>query len=242
MRKRSGLRFVLAACVMAAVSPWMAVAQETPIPSSLQAEPRPDEWWQQRHAAMNARVQQGDADLIFIGDSITQGWEGGGREIWEQYYADRRAVNLGISGDRTQHVIWRLENGNLEGISPKLAVVMIGTNNYEANTPEEIAAGITRIVEILRTRLPECKVLLLGIFPRMPEPGPVRDRLARANALAAEAVAKDPMVHYLDIGDRFLDQNGSLPPEIMPDFLHLNEKGYRIWAEAMEPTLAAMLK
>lgn len=241
MRKRSVLRFVSAAFIVAAVPPWMVIAQETPVPSSMQAEPRPDEWWQQRHAEMNARVQQGEADLIFIGDSITQGWESKGQAIWEQYYADRKAVNLGISGDRTQHVIWRLQNGNIDGIAPKLAVVMIGTNNYEANTAEEIAAGITQIVGILRARLPECKVLLLAIFPRMPEPGPVRERLARASALAAESVAKDPMVYYLDIGPRFLDPDGSLSPEVMPDYLHPNEKGYRIWAESIEPHVAIML-
>lgn len=241
MRKRNVLMMLLAMCVLVAGLPVTVFAQDTGVPSSLVAEPRQDEWWQQRHAAMNARVQQGDVDLLFIGDSITHGWEGAGSETWNQYYADRKAVNLGISGDRTQHVIWRLENGNLEGISPKLAVLMIGTNNYQSNTAEEIGAGMARIIEILRGRFPECKVLLLAIFPRMEKPGAEREKLALASAFAAEQTAKDPMVHFLDIGPRFLAEDGTLPKDIMPDFLHPNEKGYRIWAEAIEAHLATML-
>src|SRR3990172_4534699 len=122
--------------------------------------------WMKRHDAMNARVKEGNVDLVFIGDSITQGWEGRGKEVWQKFYGERNAVNLGIGGDRTQHVIWRLDNGNLEGISPKLAVIMIGTNNSGTNTPEQIAAGTTAIVKQLRTKTPQTKILVLAIFPR----------------------------------------------------------------------------
>lgn len=201
---------------------------------------RSDDWWVKRHASMNDRVKQGNVDLVLIGDSITHGWEETGSAVWSEYYADRNAVNLGISGDRTQHVLWRLDNGNVDGISPKLAVVMIGTNNYEDNSAEEIADGVKRIVEKLRAKLPETKVLLLAIFPRTPKPGPVRDRLAKASELAS-AVADGKMVHYLDIGRAFLEPDGTLPESVMPDFLHPNAKGYAIWAEAMEPKVAELL-
>ena len=204
--------------------------------------PRADnERWMARHESMNARVQEGNVDLLFIGDSITQGWEGHGKPIWDLYYADRNAVNLGIGGDRTQHVLWRLQNGNIEGISPKLAVLMIGTNNASANSAEEIAEGIAAIVGLLRAQLPEMKVLLLAIFPREEKPGDMRDKLAQASAAARDAVAEDPMVHYLDIGRWFLTEDGTLPEAIMPDFLHPQGEGYTLWAQAIEPMIAELL-
>jgi beta-glucosidase len=105
-----------------------------------------------------------------IGDSITQGWADEGGRIWDAYYGRRRAVNLGFNGDRTEHVLWRLDHGEVEGIAPKLAVVMIGTNNtgVRHDPPEETAAGIQAILAILRTRLPGTKILLLDVFPRSP--------------------------------------------------------------------------
>jgi lysophospholipase L1-like esterase len=121
-----------------------------------------------KHDKINERAKQGDVDLLFIGDSITDGWQGGGKEVWQKYYGNRKAMNAGIGGDRTQHVIWRLDNGNIDGIHPKLAVLMIGTNNSNGkdNTAEEIGEGITTIVNQLREKLPETKVLILAIFPR----------------------------------------------------------------------------
>jgi lysophospholipase L1-like esterase len=203
--------------------------------------PRDDTWWQERHEAMNERVAAGDVDLIFIGDSITQGWEGHGNEVWEEYYGNRNAVNLGISGDRTQHVLWRLANGNIDGIAPKLAVVMIGTNNYLDNSAEEIGGGIQAVVRSLRSRLPETKVLLLGIFPREQQPGPVRDKLLEASEVASKAAAQDAMVRYLDLSAAFLDDEGALPAAIMPDYLHPQAEGYTIWAAMIEPHVAELM-
>ena len=127
--------------------------------SAVKPEPRSG-GWVKRHESFNERVAKGNVDLILIGDSITHGWEGQGKKIWEQYYTKRNAVNLGIGGDRTQHVIWRLDNGNIKGISPKAAVVMIGTNNSGNNTPQEIADGLKVITKQLREKLPKTKVLL----------------------------------------------------------------------------------
>ena len=121
-----------------------------------------------KHEKINARAKEGDVDLLFLGDSITEGWAGSGRKVWEKYYGNRKAMNAGVGGDRTQHVLWRMDNGNIDGIHPKLAVIMIGTNNSNGNdnTAEEIADGIKAIVKEVREKLPETKILLLGIFPR----------------------------------------------------------------------------
>ncbi len=235
------MKQVRVACslVLLAVLLWTALpalAQN----SAIAPAPRADEWWQKRHESMNERVKQGNVDLVFIGDSITQGWEGAGKPVWEKYYADRNAVNLGISGDQTQHVLWRLDNGNIAGIAPKLAVIMIGTNNFKANSAEEIGEGVQAIVKKLRAQLPNTKILLLAIFPRMEKPDEVRDKLAKASAIASQ-LADGNMVQFMDIGHEFLDADGTLPKDVMPDFLHPNEKGYWIWAEAIEPKLAELL-
>ena len=208
--------------------------------SAVTPAPR-DAGWMKRHESFNERVKQGNVDLLLIGDSITQGWEGSGKTVWEKFYTPRHAVNLGISGDRTQHVLWRLDNGNVEGISPKAAVLMIGTNNSGTNTPEEIADGVEAIVKSLRTKLPKTKVLVLAIFPRGANPS---DDKRQVNTKANELIAKladGDMVHYLDIGPKFLGEDGSLSKEIMPDLLHLSEKGYTIWAESIEAKVKQLM-
>jgi lysophospholipase L1-like esterase len=224
-----------------ACSPSAAIAQEAKKPATVQPVGKSNEaWWMARHKAMNERVKKGNVDLLMIGDSITQGWEGN-KKIWDKYYATRNAVNLGIGGDQTQHVLWRLENGNIDGISPKLAVLMIGTNNAGGSSSEDIAAGIKAIVEKLRAKLPQTKVLILGIFPRGTNND---DRLRKINMKASEIAAKladDKMIFYLDIGPKFLASDGTLSKDIMPDLLHPNGKGYQIWAEAMEPEVARLM-
>lgn len=197
--------------------------------------------WMKRHESFNDRVERGNVDLVFIGDSITQGWEGAGKDVWQEFYGKRNAVNLGIGGDRTQHVLWRLENGNIEGISPKLAVVMIGTNNSGDNSPREIADGIEAIVATLRKELPETKILLLGIFPRGADES---DPRRRVNERTNEIVSKlddGEHVDYLDIGAEFLEDDGTLPRAIMPDLLHLSPQGYEIWARSIEASVAEQM-
>lgn len=209
--------------------------------SAVTAEHR-HSWWTLRNDAVNERVKQGNVDLLFIGDSITHGWESGGKKYWDQYYAPRNAVNMGFSGDRTQHVLWRLDHGHLEGISPKLAVLMIGTNNSngEDNTAEEIADGIIAICKNIRAKCPKTKILILAIFPRGPEPSDQRAKNEKASLLASK-IADGKMVHYLDINGKFLTTDGFLSMKIMPDYLHPNEVGYRIWAEVIEPKVAELM-
>lgn len=206
--------------------------------------PRGDQWWKDRHELLNRRAAEaGDkARVIFIGDSITQGWEGAGKEVWAKYYAHRHAVNLGIGGDRTQHVLWRLDHGNLDGLSPKAAVVMIGTNNSngEDNTVEQIAEGVTAIVRKLREKLPQTKVLLVAIFPRSENPTPQRGKILMVNQILRKLV-DERNVFWADFGHRFIDEQGRIPSDLMPDYLHLSPRGYEIWAESIEPRLAELI-
>jgi len=220
---------------------WTAVlAKDTPL-ATVTPIPRKDAWWQKRHESMNARVKQGNVGMLLIGDSITHGWEGAGKETWKKYYEKRNAVNLGIGGDRTEHVLWRLENGNIDGIAPKLAVIMIGTNNSGGDKPEAIAAGIKAIVEKLRAKLPQTKVLILGIFPRGTDDKDARRQVGmKTNEIVAN-LADCKCVFYLDIGPKFLQPDRTLTKEIMPDLLHLSPKGYGIWAESIEPMVAKLM-
>lgn len=214
--------------------------QEKPQHTAVRPQPRQGVWMD-RHQKFNERVKQGNVDLIFIGDSITQGWEGPGKEVWQKFYGHRNAVNLGISGDRTQHVLWRLDNGNINGISPKLAVVMIGTNNSGDNTPEEIADGITAIVEKLRQKLPKTKVLVLGIFPRGADPKDERRQTNEKTNEIVKKLADNKMVFYQDLSEAFLEDDGTLSRMVMPDLLHLSRQGYTIWAETIEPNVKKLM-
>jgi beta-glucosidase len=205
--------------------------------------PRTESWWTAQHEHTLARIHQGEVDLLLIGDSITQGWADEGRRIWDAYYGRRRAVNLGFNKDRTEHVLWRLEHGEIDGIAPKLVVVMIGTNNTGArhDPPEETAAGIQAILTTLRTGLPGTKILLLGVFPRSPS---ADDPLRRLNAAINDrlrAYADNQHVFFLDLSRYFLDDQGRLSQDLMPDYLHPSERGYQVWADGMEDMIRKLL-
>ncbi len=233
LRSRS-VRLALAAVVLvAAGASARAQGEATTTPASREGGAM------KLHESFLERAKEGKIDLLFLGDSITQGW--GNNEVWQRFYGPRNTANFGIGGDRTEHVLWRLEHGEVEGIRPKLVVLMIGTNNSGSNTAEAIANGVTAIVKSLREKLPEAKILLLGVFPRAERPGSVRDKLAAVNAQIAK-LDDGKAVKYLDIGKSFLQDDGTIARDVMPDFLHLSPKGYRIWADAMEPTLQAMLE
>lgn len=207
--------------------------------------PRPQEGPQKRYQELNQRVKAaaGDVDLVFLGDSITQGWEGSGKNVWSEFYGPRKALNIGIGGDRTQHVLWRLENGNFEGLKPKAVVLMIGTNNSnrDDHTPGEILEGVVAIVRKLQALAPETKVLVLGIFPRGQSFNDQRGKILQVNQALAK-LEDGKRVFYLDIGSRLIEADGTISKAVMPDFLHLSEAGYRTWAEAMEPKLSSLLK
>jgi len=202
-------------------------------------------WWMPRHEEKLAEARQlkDKIQLLFLGDSITQAWEKRGREVWDTYYQRRQAFNLGFSGDRTEQVLWRLQHGEVEGLSPKLVVLMIGTNNtgHRQDPAEQTVAGIRAILGELKTRLPKSKVLLLSVFPRGATP---EDPLRKLNTEINSQIAKlsdNRRVFTLDINAIFLEKDGSLPRSIMPDLLHPNALGYRMWARAMEPKLRELL-
>lgn len=236
------LALAAAAGMLLWVASAVALADETPLPTTVNPVPR-DPKWVQRSEGFSEEAKKGGYELVFLGDSITDGWRGkNGKEAWDKYYAPRKALNLGIGGDRTQHVLWRLDHGNVDGLHPKLVVLMIGTNNSnkEDNTAEEIGAGITAIVKKLREKLPETKVLVLAIFPRGANPSPQREKNAGASKIASQ-LADGKNVFYLDIGPKFLAEDATLSKEIMPDLLHLSPKGYQIWAESIEPQVAELM-
>ena len=202
-----------------------------------------------RHEEFLARAKAGPVGLLFLGDSITAGWIKS-PHIWEHYYGKHQPANFGIGGDRTENVIWRIEHGELEGIQPRVVVLMLGTNNTRSHTAAEILAADRKIVEMIRGRIPGTKVLLLGIFPRGPRKladGSIdsgEDRMAIIREVNAGLAKLDDgkNVRYLDIGAHFLCQDGKIPDIIMPDQLHLTSAGYQLWADAMKPLLDEMMQ
>lgn len=196
-----------------------------------------------RHEEILARkehlIRTGGTNIVFIGDSITDGWrQDPQREIFEDYFGLYRPYNIGVGGDQTQHVLWRIGHGELDGIAPKVAVLMIGTNNLGYGmTPEETVQGITRIVTTVRQQLPNSKLLLLGILPRGKSPeDPFRALIKKTNKMLS-ALDDGSHIVYRDIGAAFLDSNGYLSANVMPDYLHPNAAGYEIWARAIKGTI-----
>ncbi|MGH7995417.1 MAG: GDSL-type esterase/lipase family protein [Opitutaceae bacterium] len=244
---RSTLLLVLASLVLPAAALRANTATE-PVPRDAQ--------WMKRHDRFVARAHRGDVNVLFLGDSITDMWRdatsGGaarGKAVWERDFAPLGAANFGIGGDRTQHLLWRLEHGELDGISPKVVVLLIGTNNLSIshethrprNTVKETAAGVKAVVHEILRRLPSSKILLLGLFPRRDRWAPAPEAIAALNRRIAK-LADGRRIVYLDIGSKFLEPDGTLSRTIMPDLLHPDARGYEIWANAIRGPLAKLLR
>jgi lysophospholipase L1-like esterase len=192
------------------------------------------------HESFLKRGKEGTIGVLFIGDSITHRWLDT-QDLWEKYYGQYDPADFGIEGDKTQHVLWRFDKGELDGIHPKVVVLMIGTNNM-SDPAEAIVQGDAKIVSEIHRRLPDTKLLLLGIFPRGAKPDDaVRAKVKGINAELSKLDDGDK-TRYLDIGDKFLDASGEITKEIMPDALHPSHQGYQIWADAMQPLLDEMMK
>ncbi len=203
-------------------------------------------FFQSKHQANLEVAKKGDIDVLFMGDSITDFWrqESGviaGKPVLDKYFGQMKVANFGIAGDTTQGVLYRLQNGEGQGFSPKAVMLMIGTNNTGRNTAAEIAEGIGAIVLQMQKNFPKAKILLLAIFPRSTANDPVRATIAEINSIISRLHDGD-RVHYLDIGSKFLDADGNIPIDIMSDALHPSTKGYEIWAEAVKEPLASLLK
>ena len=196
-----------------------------------------------RHEGFAATARQGNIDLLLHGDSITDWWrQEANKPVFDKYFGGLKTANFAIAGDTTQGVLWGLRNGEGQGFQPKAVMLMIGTNNTGAFTAPEIAEGIGAVIMELRRDFPDAKILLLAIFPRGRPGDPVRDKIADVNRIVAK-LDDGQHVFYLDIGRKFLDDNGVfLPDSFRPDNLHPQAKGYDIWGEAVSARLAELMK
>ena len=241
--------------VLAGVTaPTMTLAQNAVTNSAIVPVPKLENDfydWYQRHAQVKELIKKQPVDLVFIGDSITHMFGSPlpspvqrGQAVWERYYGTRNAVNLGFGWDRTQNVLWRLENGEFEGLHPKAVVLLIGTNNRTGtknareNTPAEIAEGIEAICKAVHAKAPACKIVLVSVLPRSPAHYVAPIREINRSIIKLESLG---YVTFLDLWPAFADPDGLPKKELMADTVHPSEKGYQVWAETMEPLLAKLL-
>jgi lysophospholipase L1-like esterase len=206
--------------------------------------------WTSQHETFVAQAKQGGIDLLFLGDSITAGWKwtGWGLNVWNKIYAPLHAADFGIGYNRTQNVLWQIDHGELEGIHPKVVVLLIGTNNMgnedngkPRNSLPEIVGGVTAIVNDVRIKLPQSKVLLIGVFPRGDKDDPIREQVKELNLQIAN-LADGKMVRFLDINPKLIAPDGTISANFRRDLLHPKEQGYQVWADTMQSTLDEMMK
>ncbi len=214
-------------------------------PSTYPVQRYKEGWWKERWDAKNKEANKAkDVKVVFLGDSITQAWQGTGKAAWDKHFAPMGALNWGYSGDRTEHLVWRLQNGNIQRVSPEVAVVLIGTNNtgHEQRPAAQTAAGIKKAIDDLAWKWPETKVILMSVFPRgATAEDPLRKLNTEINGIV-KSFADGNRVHFLDINDRFLDEEGNLSKDVFPDLLHLSPAAYDTWAEALEPKIKELMK
>lgn len=233
------------------VAPMQAQIQLPPIaPMPVLPEPLPKgmnptiypvgrfDWFERVKGNIEAgKAAAATCQLVFDGDSITAGWLGPGKQVWDERYAIFHPVDFGIGGDCIEHLHWRLTQGQAEGMHPKLIVILIGINRILGYTPEQGAEGIEAVVQAYRKICPDAVVLLQAIFPRGQFPDdPLRTKVDQVNSRLA-LLADGKNVLFIDFGKNFLQQDGSISPDIMPDYLHPSVKGYKIWADAIQPLI-----
>ncbi len=202
------------------------------------------EWWMPRHEEKLQEERREEADILLVGDSITHGWETTGKDVWNRYFGDFNTYNIGYSGDRTENVLWRFQHGEIDGINPKVAMLMIGTNNtgHRQDDPDCTAKGVKLIVDTMVEKLPDTQILLLAIFPRGASPDDELRVLNEQINQRIERLSDYERVSFLNINHIFLNDEGELPEEIMPDFLHPHEAGYELWAQEIYPHLIGLLE
>jgi lysophospholipase L1-like esterase len=202
--------------------------------------------FREMHESFIRRGQEAPIGLLFLGDSITEGWHWDDNwRIFKTHFGNDMPANFGIGGDLTQHVLWRIDNGELDNIAPKVVVLLIGTNNI-GYPEDDILRADRKIVTEIHQKLPDTKILIMAIFPRGQDPrdpavAAMRDKIKFVNAGLSKLDNGDK-TRFLDIGDKFLAPDGTLPKEIMPDALHPSHAGYEIWADAIQPTVDEMMK
>lgn len=216
-----------------------AIAEKASVKTCVPASREAQEWWKTRNAAFNVIAQNRNAKIVFLGDSITHNWEIPGRESWEKHFAPLDAVNFGISGDKTENILWRIQSGNFSGkMNPGLIVLMIGTNNWRDDAGDT-AKGVKKILRELQKSEPQAKILLLAIFPRGADKNDLARKKNETVNRKIEKYADGKRIFWLNINDIFLqkDEAQTLPKSVMPDLLHPNAEGHRRWAEAILPVI-----
>ncbi len=229
---------ILLACLLA-MSPIFTSKQST-----VTAVPRTDGGILSRQAEVIRRARESaPTNVVFVGDSITQAWEDGGAAIWKERFAVAGALNLGVSGDRTEHVLWRLDQAPLTRLAPKAVVLLIGTNNLGHGTANaaQTFAGIYAVVAKIHSQVPNARILLCAIFPREENMNAMRGDVAQVNQALASAFANDSSVRIIDLCAAFIGVEGKIPARLMPDFLHLTPAGYQVWADGIRAPLAEAL-
>jgi len=204
--------------------PWMSVAA-----------------WDKMHAEDVLSAQFDPVDVLFVGDSITAGWDW---SIWEKNFKPLKAANFGIGGDNTGNVLWRLQHGAIGNIQPKLIVLLIGVNNIGGmqESPEQAATGVTKVVQQLQLAWPNSKILLNAVFPFDQTPdSDNRSKVKKLNKIIAK-LGDNNIIFFKDYGPLLLQKDGSISPDIMADFLHPTPKGYQVWADAMTPDIQQLLQ
>ena len=244
MTLRKNFLFPLCATLMLGLGSHLAIADAPagtiPAKRTIEYDWMSVKTWDSMHAEDVLVAQQGQVDVLFIGDSITAGWN---QKIWDENFAPLKAANFGIGGDHTGNLLWRLQHGAIGNLQPKLIVLLIGVNNFGHlnETPRQVAAGVTKVVEQLRLAWPNAKILLNGVFPfEQQASSPARIKVKQLNR-SIKKLADSKFVFYKDYGRLMLNKDGSISPEIMGDFLHPTAKGYQLWAEALEPDIAELL-
>lgn len=237
--------FLLTFLMLAAFPLHAAEPADVPVFKKDKAGNR-DDRFTKRHESYVAEARKGDVGLLLMGDFLTDDWRGnnknGVKAIYDKAFGPYRPVNFGQGGDYTQHVLWRLQNGELEGITPKVMMLMIGgTNGSNGEPAETIFAGVKAIVDFVRQKSPSTKILLLSVIPWGETLGSRRDRHGAVNTLLPRLDDGGKSVKYADITRWFLTPDGMIPKDIMPDAAHLSDKGYQLWADAVAEPLAALM-
>jgi len=192
-------------------------------------------WFGRMHGDYLNQTKTKKFDVCFLGDSITQGYPG---DMFGKSYGKYKPVNFGIGGDRCENVLFRLNDGELKDATPKLIVLMIGTNNQGMNTAEEVAIGVTAVVKALRVQCPKAKILLLGILPSAGTP---YDKTKAINAIIAKLDDRS-MITYQDFGPKLLDKDGKILPGMLADGVHPTRQGYEVWGKEVAPTIAKLVR
>ena len=230
---------ILTGCVLIAAMPSamgerLVACEQFTKTAVVSPAPRDDPHSLDRLAAINAAIRAEPHPVLFLGDSITERWT---LQIWKQDFAPLGGLNAGIDGDRTEHLLWRLDHGNLDGTPPKVIVLLIGTNDLGHGRPPEVAAeGIRSDLIHLRERLPGVHVLLLGLTPRSDR---FREKVIAVNRLIK--TCDGGSIQYANIGNTLLDGQRRLTRTMSLDGVHFTDVGYKLLTRQLIPLIDALL-